>query len=85
MRVNYNCPAAAAKARIHLHQTQFGENLINCYFAQVRQTCTLALQFIKDIISPPIPKKWCTRFNCIHDTSLLASLNTAASKEQRLN
>ncbi|XP_066998705.1 protein sarah [Anabrus simplex] len=34
MRVNYNCPAAAAKARIHLHQTRFGDTIINCYFAQ---------------------------------------------------
>ncbi|PSN53320.1 Protein sarah [Blattella germanica] len=34
LRVNYNCPAAAAKARIHMHQTQFGDTLINCYFAQ---------------------------------------------------
>lgn len=35
MRVNYNCPAAAAKARIQLHQTQFLNTFINCYFAQV--------------------------------------------------
>ncbi|KAJ8882666.1 hypothetical protein PR048_014478 [Dryococelus australis] len=34
MRVNYQCPAAAAKARIHLHQTQFAGSVINCYFAQ---------------------------------------------------
>lgn len=36
LRVNYGCPAAAAKARIHLHQTRFGDRIINCYFAQVR-------------------------------------------------
>lgn len=35
MRVNYNCPTAAAKARIHLHQKQFLNTVINCYFAQV--------------------------------------------------
>lgn len=35
MRVNYKCPAAAAKARIQLHQANFGEKKINCYFAQV--------------------------------------------------
>lgn len=34
MRVDYGCSAAAAKARIHLHQTRFGDNIINCYFAQ---------------------------------------------------
>ncbi|KAG8320126.1 regulator of calcineurin 2 [Homalodisca vitripennis] len=35
MRVNYDCPTAAAKARIQLHQTQFLNTIINCYFAQV--------------------------------------------------
>lgn len=34
MRVNYNSPNAAANARLHLHQTHFGETDINCYFAQ---------------------------------------------------
>jgi len=34
MRVNYGCPAAAAKARIQLHQTRFLNTIINCYFAQ---------------------------------------------------
>lgn len=34
MRVNYNYPTAAAKARIQLHQTQFLNTIINCYFAQ---------------------------------------------------
>lgn len=34
MRVNYNCPAAAASARINLHRVQVGESHINCYFAQ---------------------------------------------------
>lgn len=38
MRVNYNSPAAAAKARIQLHQTQFLSTIINCYFAQVTKT-----------------------------------------------
>lgn len=34
MRVNYSSPAAAAKARIQLHQTMFLNSVINCYFAQ---------------------------------------------------
>ncbi|XP_076236093.1 RRM_RCAN_like domain containing protein Sra [Calliopsis andreniformis] len=34
MRVNYTSPNAAANARIQLHQAQFGETTINCYFAQ---------------------------------------------------
>lgn len=34
IRVNFESPALAAKARIHAHQTQFGDSIINCYFAQ---------------------------------------------------
>ncbi|GLH05310.1 Protein sarah [Gryllus bimaculatus] len=34
LRVNYKCPAAAARARVQLHQTRFGDTIINCYFAQ---------------------------------------------------
>ncbi|XP_046397987.1 calcipressin-2 [Ischnura elegans] len=34
MRVNYDCPAAAASARLNLHRVQVGESQINCYFAQ---------------------------------------------------
>lgn len=53
MRVNYNCPAAAAKARIHMHQTQFGETLINCYFAQP----VSPIDFEDQHLQPPAPVK----------------------------
>jgi hypothetical protein len=79
MRVNYNCPAAAAKARIHMHQMQFGDTLINCYFAQVRQICMQASQFLKYRIFSPL-KKTIHQFE-LNDTPFLMSLNTAVSKE----
>ncbi|GFG33133.1 hypothetical protein Cfor_12314 [Coptotermes formosanus] len=53
VRVNYNCPAAAAKARIHMHQTQFGETLINCYFAQP----VSPIDFEDQHLQPPAPVK----------------------------
>ncbi|RZF40027.1 hypothetical protein LSTR_LSTR002430 [Laodelphax striatellus] len=60
MRVNYNCPAAAAKARIHLHQTQFLGTIINCYFAQPVTPIDAADQHLQPpaltkqfLISPP--------------------------------
>ncbi|XP_065225452.1 protein sarah [Planococcus citri] len=34
IRVNYEFPSSAAKARIHLHHTRFCDGIINCYFAQ---------------------------------------------------
>lgn len=37
IRVNYEFPSSAAKARIHLHHTRFCDGIINCYFAQVLQ------------------------------------------------
>uniref|UniRef100_A0A1B6EC88 RRM domain-containing protein n=2 Tax=Clastoptera arizonana TaxID=38151 RepID=A0A1B6EC88_9HEMI len=60
MRVNYNCPAAAAKARIQLHQTQFLSTYINCYFAQPVTPIDVADQYLQPpaltkqfLISPP--------------------------------
>ncbi|XP_049804860.1 protein sarah [Schistocerca nitens] len=53
LRVNYNCPAAAAKARIQLHQTQFGETVINCYFAQP----VSPIGFEDQHLQPPAPVK----------------------------
>lgn len=34
LRVNYDTPLAAANARVQLHQYQFYNSCINCYFAQ---------------------------------------------------
>ncbi|XP_049872601.1 protein sarah [Pectinophora gossypiella] len=34
LRVNYDSPLAAANARVQLHQYQFHNSSINCYFAQ---------------------------------------------------
>ncbi|XP_059057512.1 protein sarah [Achroia grisella] len=34
LRVNYDSPLAAANARVQLHQYQFHNSCINCYFAQ---------------------------------------------------
>ncbi|KAL0276175.1 UNVERIFIED_CONTAM: hypothetical protein PYX00_003797 [Menopon gallinae] len=60
MRVNYKCPAAAAKARIQLHQANFGEKKINCYFAQPVSPIDLEDQHLHPpaltkqfLISPP--------------------------------
>nr|CAD7193799.1 unnamed protein product [Timema douglasi]CAD7405300.1 unnamed protein product [Timema poppensis]CAD7569440.1 unnamed protein product [Timema californicum] len=60
MRVNFKCPAAAAKARIHLHQTQYGETVMNCYFAQPVSPIDLEDQHLQPpaltkqfLISPP--------------------------------
>ncbi|KAH7947648.1 hypothetical protein HPB52_014858 [Rhipicephalus sanguineus] len=33
-RVTFESPDSAARARIHCHQMQFGESVLNCYFAQ---------------------------------------------------
>lgn len=60
MRVNYKCPAAAAKARIQLHQANFGDKKINCYFAQPVSPIDLEDQHLHPpaltkqfLISPP--------------------------------
>ncbi|KAL1131745.1 hypothetical protein AAG570_011358 [Ranatra chinensis] len=53
MRVNYKCPAAAAKARIQLHQTGFYNTIINCYFAQPVTPIDSADQYLQ----PPAPVK----------------------------
>lgn len=60
MRVNYKCPAAAAKARIQLHQASFGDKKINCYFAQPVSPIDLEDQHLHPpaltkqfLISPP--------------------------------
>lgn len=53
MRVNYSCPAAAAKARIQLHQTQFLNTIMNCYFAQPVTPIDAADQHLQ----PPAPLK----------------------------
>ncbi|KAJ0183335.1 hypothetical protein K1T71_001311 [Dendrolimus kikuchii] len=51
LRVNYDSPLAAANARIQLHQYQFYDSCINCYFAQPVTPVSL-----KNLI-PPKPEK----------------------------
>lgn len=51
LRVNYDSPLAAANARIQLHQYQFYDSCINCYFAQPVTPVSL-----KNLI-PPKPVK----------------------------
>lgn len=51
LRVNFDTGIAAAKARIQLHQYQFGNSLITCYFAQ--PVTPVAHKYLK----PPAPFK----------------------------
>lgn len=58
LRVNYDSPLSAANARIQLHQYQFYNSCINCYFAQPVTPVSLKnLQppapFRQYLISPP--------------------------------
>ncbi|XP_034252814.1 calcipressin-2 [Thrips palmi] len=55
LRVNYGCPASAAKARIQLHQTQFGDRIINCYFAQTVSPVDIEDQRLQ---LPPLTKQF---------------------------
>ncbi|KAE8745890.1 hypothetical protein FOCC_FOCC007408 [Frankliniella occidentalis] len=55
LRVNYGCPASAAKARIQLHQTQFGGRIINCYFAQTVSPVDIEDQRLQ---LPPLTKQF---------------------------
>ncbi|KAJ1531789.1 hypothetical protein ONE63_000444 [Megalurothrips usitatus] len=55
LRVNYGCPAAAAKARIQLHQTRFGDHIINCYFAQTVSPVDIEDQRLQ---LPPLTKQF---------------------------
>ncbi|GBP42313.1 Protein sarah [Eumeta japonica] len=83
LRVNYDSPLAAANARIQLHQFQFQDKCINCYFAQpvtpvsLKNLCPPApvKQFL---ISPPAspPVGWEPREECepLVNHELLAAL-----------
>lgn len=51
LRVNYDSPLAAANARVQLHQYQFYDSCINCYFAQ--PVTPVSLKNLK----PPAPYK----------------------------
>lgn len=51
LRVNYDSPLAAANARVQLHQYQFYDSCINCYFAQ--PVTPVILKNLK----PPAPYK----------------------------
>ncbi|KAG4076447.1 hypothetical protein HA402_005890 [Bradysia odoriphaga] len=51
LRVNFDNGVAAANARIHLHQYEFGKSLITCYFAQ--PVTPVARKYLQ----PPAPYK----------------------------
>ncbi|CAB3369260.1 Hypothetical predicted protein [Cloeon dipterum] len=60
MRVNFKTPAAAARARIELHQAKIGSSTINCYFAQPVSPIDMEDQHLQPpaltkqfLISPP--------------------------------
>ncbi|KAI5646036.1 calcipressin domain-containing protein [Phthorimaea operculella] len=83
LRVNYDSPLAAANARVQLHQYQFHNANINCYFAQPVTPVTMVnlkppapvKQFL---ISPPSspPVGWEPREECepLVNHDLLAAL-----------
>ncbi|XP_041979818.1 protein sarah [Aricia agestis] len=90
LRVNYDSPLAAASARIQLHQYQFYNSCINCYFAQPVTPISLKnlrppKPFKQFLISPPAspPIGWEPREEgeplVNHD--LLAALATLAPGE----
>lgn len=65
LRVNFDNGVAAANARIHLHQYQFGQSVITCYFAQpvtpiARKYLQPPAPFKQFLISPPAspPAGW---------------------------
>ncbi|XP_013787265.1 calcipressin-2-like [Limulus polyphemus] len=54
-RVNYQNQESAAKAKVHCHQSQFGENLINCYYAQ--RSSSKESDLSDTHLQPPTPEK----------------------------
>ena len=51
-RVDFSSPSITSKARIHLHQTPFGENVMNCFFGQPPILNKNTQQFLQ--IPPPV-------------------------------
>ena len=51
-RVDFSSPSITSKARIHLHQTPFGENIMNCFFGQPPLLNKNTKQFLQ--IPPPV-------------------------------
>lgn len=92
LRVNYDSPLAAANARVQLHQYQFHNSCINCYFAQ--PVTPISLKNLKPpapvkqfLISPPSspPVGWEPREEGepIVNHDLLAALASLAPGESR--
>ncbi|XP_076373785.1 calcipressin-2-like isoform X2 [Tachypleus tridentatus] len=54
-RVNYQNQESAVKAKVHCHQSQCGENLINCYYAQ--QSSSKEPDISDTHLQPPTPEK----------------------------
>merc|ERR1712071_621298 len=51
-RVDFSAPSIASKARTHLHQTPFGENVMNCFYGQPPLVNKNSQQFLQ--IPPPV-------------------------------
>nr|CAG4648942.1 EOG090X0FJX [Polyphemus pediculus] len=51
-RVDFSCSDITSKARVHLHQTPFGDVVMNCFFGQPPLTNKNTRQFLQ--IPPPV-------------------------------
>ncbi|KAL0830647.1 hypothetical protein ABMA28_002785 [Loxostege sticticalis] len=90
LRVNYDSPLAAANARVQLHQYQFYNSCINCYFAQpvtpvsiknLRPPAPVKQFLISPPSSPPVGWEPREEGEPIVNHDLLAALATLAPGE----
>lgn len=90
LRVNYDSPVAAASARIQLHQYQFHDTCINCYFAQpvtpvslknLRPPAPVKQFLISPPSSPPVGWEPREEFEPMVNQDLLAALANLAPGE----
>ncbi|KAL5010165.1 hypothetical protein ScPMuIL_012470 [Solemya velum] len=56
VRVNYSCPALAARARIHLNETEICGQCVKCYFVQ--STASDSDPSSPHLQPPPVPKQY---------------------------
>ncbi|XP_028037283.1 protein sarah [Bombyx mandarina] len=92
LRVNYDSPLAAANARIQLHQYQFYDSCINCYFAQpvtpisfknLRPPAPVKQFLISPPSSPPVGWEPREEGEPIVNHDLLAALASLSPGESR--
>ncbi|XP_063534948.1 protein sarah [Cydia strobilella] len=90
LRVNYDSPLAAANARVQLHQYQFYNSCINCYFAQpvtpisfknLRPPAPVKQFLISPPSSPPVGWEPREEGEPLVNHDLLAALATLAPGE----